>query len=188
MYQLFHDYPNEPIGGDNPYWMCSHCGISDPQINGHLMNHAEHCQYRKEKITELQQTRRQQAYDRKETYTVEEVLPFIVLDKRDEGFKRDYDGDLIKMNSHRYHCFENSGCECVSCGIEGTFFAKERSVDKHGKPTGPTFHFNLYAIDDEGNEILMTKDHIQPKAKGGKDHINNYQTMCTICNWLKADL
>ena len=40
------DYPNEPIGGDNPYYRCSYCKISDPQINGYLENHAEWCEYR----------------------------------------------------------------------------------------------------------------------------------------------
>ena len=33
----------------------------------------------------------------------------------------------------------------------------------------------------------MTKDHITPKAKGGKDHISNMQTMCSTCNWEKKD-
>ena len=40
------DYPNEPIGGDNPYYRCSYCKISDPQINGYLENHQEWCEYR----------------------------------------------------------------------------------------------------------------------------------------------
>jgi hypothetical protein len=40
------DYPNEPIGGGNPYYRCSFCGISDPQINGRLENHAKNCEYR----------------------------------------------------------------------------------------------------------------------------------------------
>lgn len=40
------DYPNESIGGGNPYWRCSFCGISDPQINGKLENHAKDCEYR----------------------------------------------------------------------------------------------------------------------------------------------
>lgn len=32
-----HDYPTEPIGGGNPYYRCSACGRSDPDIsvNGH---------------------------------------------------------------------------------------------------------------------------------------------------------
>ena len=46
-------------------------------------------------------------------------------------------------------------------------------------------HFNLYFIDGD-NYVLMTKDHILPHSKGGKDVIDNYQTMCEICNNIKA--
>ena len=43
------DYPKEPIGGGNPYKRCAYCGISDPQINGEIENHADWCEYRKQK-------------------------------------------------------------------------------------------------------------------------------------------
>ena len=46
---------------------------------------------------------------------------------------------------------------------------------------------NLYAIDENGKEVLMTKDHILPKSKGGKDEIDNYQTMCIRCNEAKGN-
>ena len=42
------DYPKIPIGGSNPYWMCEHCHISDPQINGKISNHSKDCLYRLE--------------------------------------------------------------------------------------------------------------------------------------------
>jgi hypothetical protein len=42
-------YPTKPIGGSNPYYCCAHCGISDPQINGELNNHADTCVYRQQK-------------------------------------------------------------------------------------------------------------------------------------------
>lgn len=42
------DYPKEPIGGGNPYWRCSDCKISDPQINGSVSNHAPWCRWRQE--------------------------------------------------------------------------------------------------------------------------------------------
>ena len=45
---------------------------------------------------------------------------------------------------------------------------------------------NLYAINEKGEEVLMTKDHIEPKSLGGKNSLNNYQTMCTICNCEKG--
>jgi hypothetical protein len=51
--EYYNDYPKEPIGGDNPYYCCSYCGISDPQINGQLKNHAEWCEYRIKKMEEL---------------------------------------------------------------------------------------------------------------------------------------
>jgi hypothetical protein len=44
--EYYHDYPNEPIGGDNPYYRCSYCKRSDPEINGYLERHEEWCEYR----------------------------------------------------------------------------------------------------------------------------------------------
>lgn len=40
-------------------------------------------------------------------------------------------------------------------------------------------------IDENGKEVLMTKDHIIPKSKGGANDISNYQTMCKRCNEAK---
>lgn len=40
------DYTKARIGGQNPYYKCTHCGISDPQINGKLENHLDTCEYR----------------------------------------------------------------------------------------------------------------------------------------------
>jgi len=47
--EYYDDYPKEPIGGGNPYYCCSYCKISDPQINGEIKNHAKWCEYRIEK-------------------------------------------------------------------------------------------------------------------------------------------
>lgn len=49
----YSDYPSEPIGGSNPYYCCSYCKISEPEINGVLSNHASWCTYRKEKENSL---------------------------------------------------------------------------------------------------------------------------------------
>lgn len=127
-------------------------------------------------------------YERKAVYPLEAVLPFIATsrDKTAENAERDYDGDMVKMFSQRYHLFSKN-CTCVSCGVVGTYFAKERSVDKRGEPTTPRYHFNLYGIDKNGNEVMLTKDHIVPASKGGKDHLSNYQTMCYTCNQLKGN-
>jgi hypothetical protein len=51
--KYYNDYPNEPIGDGNPYYRCSYCKISDPEINGYLENHAEWCEYRIKKLEQL---------------------------------------------------------------------------------------------------------------------------------------
>lgn len=44
-YGPYLDYPTKPIGGGNPYYCCSSCGISDPQINGTLSRHGQGCKW-----------------------------------------------------------------------------------------------------------------------------------------------
>ncbi len=86
------------------------------------------------------------------------------------------------MTSLRYQTFKKS-LVCKCCGIEGTIMLLELPSNG-GKVCVP--HFNLYA-EREGGLVQMTKDHIKPKSKGGKDHISNMQTMCARCNELKGN-
>lgn len=89
-------------------------------------------------------------------------------------------GDLIKGNSQRFQTFFTKGLKCIHCGIEGKYFAKEITKDDK------RYHLNLYAIDNNGKEVLMTKDHIIPYSKGGPNKLSNYQTMCIKCNVAKG--
>ncbi|MBQ2883822.1 MAG: HNH endonuclease [Alphaproteobacteria bacterium] len=122
--------------------------------------------------------------ERKSTHSIEEVREVVkdVLFYKDKRYaKVELDGDIIKGNSQRYQTFFTKGTKCVCCGIEGKYFAKEKvSSDK-------SYHLNLYAIDENGKEVLMTKDHILPKSKGGQDHVDNYQPMCVRCNKAKGN-
>lgn len=122
-------------------------------------------------------------YERKQVYLIEDVLSK-QIDPTSKGkqkkHKVDFDGDLIYMDSHRYWVFKHKGTVCVTCGLEGTHFAKERAGDVE------SYHFNLYGIRD-GKEVMMTKDHIIPKSKGGIDHLDNYNPMCYDCNQEKGD-
>lgn len=114
------------------------------------------------------------------------VFPLDVLDqlsdapeKRKDNVYLPFRGEKIKLTSQRYAVFKKSSA-CCECGAQGEYFAAERSMKE-----GP-YHLNLYAIRPDGSELLMTKDHIVPKCKGGLDIVDNYQTMCIDCNSKKG--
>jgi len=88
----------------------------------------------------------------------------------------------VNLSSGRLKTFKRS-IKCVECGKIGNVMSLDRFRKKSKIPSA---HFNLYYKEDD-KYILMTKDHIIPKSKGGKNHISNYQTMCESCNGKKAD-
>ena len=98
-----------------------------------------------------------------------------------------YAGDFpysVHMDSQRYRVFAKS-MVCCSCGLTGSVMRLEYSYHERGhfRP-----HFNLYAIHPEnGSYVLMTKDHIIPRSKGGSDLGDNLRTMCSPCNGKKGD-
>lgn len=148
----------------------------------------------------MSKKRKYSSYDRIGKFSIEEVLPFVVLAKelkplKELGIKRNspewkniaektYAGVSVKMNSQRYKVFSMSGCVCKKCGLVGTFFGLEQQAYTDNKDR---YHFNLYGIDKDGNEVMFTKDHILPKSKGGKNILNNLQTMCVVCNNKKGN-
>ena len=110
-------------------------------------------------------------------FLTEEILSLISYDA-----PRIIVGDYsIKTSSNRLICFATKGSKCIECGLEGSFFAAEKSHLSDANP-----HLNLYAI-RKGIEVLMTADHIVPVSKGGKEYISNLQTMCTVCNLRKGN-
>jgi 5-methylcytosine-specific restriction endonuclease McrA len=70
---------------------------------------------------------------------------------------------------------------CPVCGLTGKFFAIETTDTKEPKK----YHLNLYAVEN-GQEVLMTSDHIFPKSLGGRGHLKNRQAMCSPCNSKKG--
>jgi hypothetical protein len=145
------------------------------------------------------------SYIRVATFAIDEVIPFVFTYVKQQnleiqGYKYtdpvwinaskraytiiEYPYQItIKMGSHRYQLFALKGTNCVRCGLKGKFFALEKCIrDKYSKP-----HFNLYGVDKNGHEVMLTKDHIIPKSKGGKNILTNYQPLCIHCNQHKAD-
>ena len=86
------------------------------------------------------------------------------------------DGFNVRPLSLRYKTFYQKGTKCVCCGKEGTHFKLCGNENTNRR------HFNLYA--DDGT--LITKDHIIPKSRGGRDVASNMQTMCEPCNKAKG--
>lgn len=121
-------------------------------------------------------------YMRKGIFTIEEVLSQV------HASYAVFAEDIINMQSQRYQVFSKS-TTCISCGIKATHFAKERNSTPDGVFSKRTkWHFNLYTTKfNPWSEIMMTKDHIIPRSKGGPDKLENYQTMCQPCNMRKGN-
>lgn len=112
-------------------------------------------------------------------YTLDEVLPF-VPDTDRYKVKKVYNNFNVKLSSQRLITFKHNNV-CVCCGITGVKILLQATGDQQSP------HFNMYA-EDNGHDVLMTKDHIIPKSKGGKDELSNYQTMCHRCNETKGSM
>ena len=75
------------------------------------------------------------------------------------------------------------GVKCAFCGREGKFVA----IESEKNSTTPKFRFHVYSVDEDGTETMITIDHIIPRAKGGKDRVENAQPLCYDCNSKKGD-
>lgn len=118
----------------------------------------------------------------------EKILKNITASKKivDPSLRFSYvDGEQIYTFSDRYKTFFTKGYTCPVCGTKGVYFALECSGDPSNK--NHRYHLNLYGINSQGEEVLMTKDHILPKSKGGKNALENYQPMCASCNSKKGN-
>jgi len=71
---------------------------------------------------------------------------------------------------------------CKCCGIKASFAAIESCPASKGHKG-----INFYGYDYDGNEVLLTWDHMIPKSIGGKNNMKNSQTLCTICNVIKGN-
>ena len=70
---------------------------------------------------------------------------------------------------------------CNVCGLAAGFAA----IEAH--PSCPeSIHLNFYSYDVNGAEVMMTWDHIVPRADGGNNTQQNAQCLCEICNHLKG--
>jgi len=118
-------------------------------------------------------------------YTPDEVLAIIgehaamtpTIPRGEKKLSVDVDGFQVYVHSMRYKTFFQKGFTCTKCGRVGTHFVLV------GDDKSKRRHFELFSDD----QVLMTKDHIIPVSRGGKDSLDNFQTMCKRCNAAKGN-
>jgi len=133
----------------------------------------------------LKKKKANSTYERFGIISIDEVIPFVQMFRK-KGIPRkekEFYGQMIYMDSLRYQTFKERGITCIECGLKGAYFAVERHIN------GDTnrCHLNLYAIDKNKKEVMMTIDHVIPRSKGGKNHIKNTVPMCSSCNHKKGN-
>ena len=112
-------------------------------------------------------------------FPADEILRFAVLPKHRKTFVINGISYKVNMSYEKYIMFiKNKTCVC--CGVKGEYMVLQK------KPSDISPHFNLYGLKN-GKHVLMTKDHIIPKSKGGKNGFYNLRTMCEICNSVRGN-
>lgn len=129
---------------------------------------------------------RRAAYDRHSIVSLEPVLTMIRAAIETQKLRVDqralFNDVSVRVDSLRLQTFATKGCTCVKCGLTATHFAIERTRGSKE----PRYHLNLWASLPDGAEVIFTHDHILSRALGGKDRLDNAQTMCGPCNWEKS--
>jgi hypothetical protein len=110
-------------------------------------------------------------------YSIEYIFELIKAKPREKWYM---DDENIRLKLERVKFFRSRGIECVRCGVKGTHFSIRED-------NGGNRHVDLYGYTDEGLEVLINRDHIIPKSRGGADNYENMQPMCMVCNSMKGN-
>lgn len=90
-------------------------------------------------------------------------------------------GVRVVCNPQKLSAFQRN-MKCACCGLEGNVFLAERQTQN-----SPHVHLNLYNVSN-GKVTMFTVDHILPDSLAGRSHVDNFQTMCSVCNTGKQNL
>lgn len=110
----------------------------------------------------------QQGHTRVINYPVGRILPEMLnTADHEEDVYGSFHGYKVKLTSKRYDVFKVSN-KCYKCGLEGTSMGLDTSGGKKKNA-----HFNLYGIDADDKEVLLTK--------GTAHDPEGYKTTCKKC-------
>lgn len=118
-------------------------------------------------------------------YIVKRVLPLESLNliTNDDNFM-EIQGVRFHYDYEKVKTFQRS-CTCINCGLEATELRLER-MKACAHPIYGTEHLNMYGYTHKGHEVMFTVDHAVLKSKGGPDCTENYNTMCSRCNFRRG--
>lgn len=111
------------------------------------------------------------------TFELSYVLSKIRRDSEKVPFEVGSRTFLVRMDRPRYRLFRTS-VTCAVCGLVGTRMVLETDL------VGANPHFHLYGEED-GTLVLLTRDHVRPRCRGGNGGLYNSAVLCYPCNQLK---
>lgn len=124
-----------------------------------------------------------QKYTRHATLSIEAGIELLKRHCKNNTKKTIKIGDFdVNIKTKRLRTFVYRGTSCVCCGAQGLFFSFDTCQDKE-RP-----HINLWAVNEKGEEVLMTQDHTLARGLGGEDVLENTEPMCAPCNNFKSKL
>lgn len=100
------------------------------------------------------------------------------------GHTATFHGVTVPTDIINLYLYKQKGCDCKGCNAKGSHFYIEKFGV--GNKVYNNWHLNLYAINEYGHEVMVTKDHILAKSAGGSDDIVNLQPLCRTCNTKKG--
>ncbi len=156
-------------------------GITNAQVRKQWLKEDKKLKQEIKKLAKSERKEAQRGEKKQRSYVHLKFLPLEEMIDKIGGRKEDTHYE-VRLSSLRLRTFKEHGTNCVKCGREGTHWG----IDHHKTSPDSKPHMNLWSIVDD-EQTLMTCDHIVPKSRGGKDTLDNTQTMCGPCNWNKGN-
>lgn len=118
-------------------------------------------------------------------YVVSRVLPLSNLELIDSSVNfMEINGVPFHYDYEKVKTFKRS-CTCINCGLEASEMRLEK-IKSCAHPVYGEVHLNLYGYTHKGREVLFTVDHAILKSLAGPDRTENYNTMCSRCNYRRG--
>lgn len=110
-----------------------------------------------------------------ETEIKDLVLSNITSNPSSAKLYADIDGEDVRVLNDKYKVFFTNGYKCAFCGIEAQKFVLEKYTEH------PSWaHLNLYTVDKNGKDVLMSIEKIDRENAKEFRH-ERFVTICEKC-------